>query len=211
MSALLRTSEQYYDGDDAEELLRHHDSRKREDVHLAVTDCKDAMFANASHQQCHGLKLDQTSHTARKCAETCCSDSQCAVWQFGSDQDGATSACCWQGRCSSSLFSQTGFIGGTRATRILGTDDWAAPVPPVHLDEDGARRWHQSLDESLEDWSWDDCDEDIQGNRTDRLFRQLILVTEALAATNVEHLIIYGTLIGALRDRALNPHEVGEL
>ena len=55
---------------------------------------------------------------------------------------------------------------------------------------------------------WDDCDDDLGGNRTDVLFQQLVLLHQALTAANIEYVISDGTLIGAKRSGRLNPHEV---
>eukprot|EP01063_Lacrimia_lanifica_P011823 TRINITY_DN18509_c0_g1_i1.p1 TRINITY_DN18509_c0_g1~~TRINITY_DN18509_c0_g1_i1.p1 ORF type:complete len:308 (+),score=33.07 TRINITY_DN18509_c0_g1_i1:29-952(+) len=54
-----------------------------------------------------------------------------------------------------------------------------------------------------------DCDDGHHGgNRTARLFSQLVRVRGALEAAGIAHALAYGTLIGALRDGGMNPFEI---
>ena len=57
---------------------------------------------------------------------------------------------------------------------------------------------------------WRHCREHTSGNRTHRLFSQLVRVREALEsrlAGNLSHVVSYGTLLGLKRDHAMNKNE----
>lgn len=60
---------------------------------------------------------------------------------------------------------------------------------------------------ALKLYFWTDCDLKYE-NRTESLRSQLIDIRDAFIASNVSHVITYGTLIGAMRDNGMNPYEV---
>ena len=59
-------------------------------------------------------------------------------------------------------------------------------------------------------YSWKDCNRSNEhfSNIHDDLFDQLRLVDAILTAHRIEHSIFFGTLIGALRNRDMNLHEI---
>ena len=56
-----------------------------------------------------------------------------------------------------------------------------------------------------------ECDQTVGPNHTHKLFEQLADITHAFNACNLKHVVLEGTLIGALRDHAMNKHEVQKI
>ena len=56
-----------------------------------------------------------------------------------------------------------------------------------------------------------ECDQTVGPNHTHKLFEQLADITHAFNACNLKHVVLEGTLVGALRDHAMNKHEVQKI
>ena len=56
-------------------------------------------------------------------------------------------------------------------------------------------------------FDWSNCNDTVGNNRSAQLFEQLVAVRDVFIKHNVSHMIADGTLIGAMRDYGMNPHE----
>jgi hypothetical protein len=78
--------------------------------------CNTTDFKPANGQQCNGLH-DTHATDADSCAQACCADTKCTVWQWCADNTichGGQGGGCWTGSCNS-FNKKEGWVGGIRA------------------------------------------------------------------------------------------------
>jgi galactosylceramidase len=113
--------------------------------------CNTTDFKPANGQQCNGLH-DTPATDADSCAQACCADTKCTVWQWCADNTichGGQGGGCWTGSCNS-FNKKEGWVGGIRA----------GPSPP---------KGPFTLNKAKMDKSWDGLGGLSGGGATTRL------------------------------------------
>ena len=79
---------------------------------------------------------------------------------------------------------------------------------PVSGLKSRAHAKYEALGVEEREYFWNDCDGALGGNKTQRLYRMLVLIDEAMQGAGIKYVISDGTLIGLKRSGRLNPYEV---